>query len=399
MYVAQEHSIYGSSRVGVDNRKDTLYMGAVYTPTWGGANTSHRALGLKSFELANHLGNVLVTVSDKPVYKVSSTTIFFNPEIPSTSDYYPFGAPIQGRGYSSETYRFGLQSQERDDEINGEGNSINFKYRMHDTRHGRFFARDPLAADYPWNSPYAFSENSIIDGIELEGAERLSVNTPGWIFSSNTVLRNETATEAQQNSATIGFALMLPTIAYSVGSIEKGGLNISSVSGRIARHMAEDNNMTIDGDIGTERGAFRHALWSATIANKFGNGIAQQIGNAHEGIPLVAQGNAHVDFSVGAPDNMLAADDVVDFLNNEIGRDIGSVLGGNVSPIDIARRVLNTQKNEGLWRAKQTHTGILISRTKITDRKYNTAMERLNSLNYFGMNKADREEITKTISR
>jgi hypothetical protein len=24
MYVAQEHSIYGSSRVGVDNRKDTL---------------------------------------------------------------------------------------------------------------------------------------------------------------------------------------------------------------------------------------------------------------------------------------------------------------------------------------------------------------------------------------
>jgi hypothetical protein len=270
---------------------------------------------------------------------------------------------------------------------------------MHDTRLRRFFARDPLAADYPWNSPYAFSENRIIDGIELEGAERLSVNTPGWIFSSNTVLRNETATEAQQNSATIGFALMHPTIAYSVGSVEKGGLNISSVSGRIARHMAEDKNMTIDGDIGTERGALRHALWSATIANKFGNGIAQQIGNAHEGIPLVAQGNAHVDFSVGAPDNMLAADDVVDFLNNEIGRDIGSVLGGNVSPIDIARRVLNTQKNEGLWTAKQTHTGILISRTKITDKQYNTAMERLNSLNYFGMNEADREEITKTISR
>jgi len=78
MYVAQEHSIYGSSRVGVDNRKDTLYMGAVYTPTWGGVGTSRRALGLKSFELANHLGNVLVTVSDKPIYTVSSTTILFN---------------------------------------------------------------------------------------------------------------------------------------------------------------------------------------------------------------------------------------------------------------------------------------------------------------------------------
>ncbi len=35
----------------------------------------------------------------------------------------------------------------------------------------RFFAVDPLAAKYPHNSPYAFSENRVIDGIELEGLE------------------------------------------------------------------------------------------------------------------------------------------------------------------------------------------------------------------------------------
>lgn len=34
-----------------------------------------------------------------------------------------------------------------------------------------FFATDPLEKNYPWNSPYAFSENRVIDGIELEGAE------------------------------------------------------------------------------------------------------------------------------------------------------------------------------------------------------------------------------------
>lgn len=61
-----------------------------------------------------------------------------------------------------------------DNEVKGEGNSINFKYRMHDPRVGRFFARDPLTANYPWNSPYAFSENRVIDGIELEGAEYMS---------------------------------------------------------------------------------------------------------------------------------------------------------------------------------------------------------------------------------
>ena len=73
-------------------------------------------------------------------------------------------------GYSNE-YRYGFQGQEKDDEIKGAGNSINYKYRMHDPRLGRFLSIDPLAPDYPHNSPYAFSENRVIDGVELEGLE------------------------------------------------------------------------------------------------------------------------------------------------------------------------------------------------------------------------------------
>lgn len=42
---------------------------------------------------------------------------------------------------------------------------------MHDPRVGRFFAIDPLFKDYPYNSTYAFSENRVIDSIELEGLE------------------------------------------------------------------------------------------------------------------------------------------------------------------------------------------------------------------------------------
>jgi len=75
------------------------------------------------------------------------------------------------KGLVSEVYEYSFQAQEHDDEIKGPGNSINYKYRMHDTRLGRFFAVDPLAAKYPWNSPYAFSENRVIDGVELEGLE------------------------------------------------------------------------------------------------------------------------------------------------------------------------------------------------------------------------------------
>lgn len=73
--------------------------------------------------------------------------------------------------YGDWDYRYAFQGQERDDEIKGAGNSINYKYRMHDPRIGRFFAIDPLAYYFPHNSPYAFSENRVLDGVELEGQE------------------------------------------------------------------------------------------------------------------------------------------------------------------------------------------------------------------------------------
>lgn len=67
--------------------------------------------------------------------------------------------------------RYGFQGQESDNEIKGNGNSVNFKYRVHDPRLGRFLSIDPLYKDYPWNSPYAFSENKVIRYVELEGLE------------------------------------------------------------------------------------------------------------------------------------------------------------------------------------------------------------------------------------
>lgn len=65
---------------------------------------------------------------------------------------------------------------------------------MHDPRIGRFFATDPLAPDYPWNSPYAFSENRVVDSRELEGLEQIHYklvldsqgNTSSFEIVSNT---------------------------------------------------------------------------------------------------------------------------------------------------------------------------------------------------------------------
>ena len=82
-----------------------------------------------------------------------------------------FGSLVPNRHKSTDDYRYGFQGQEKDNEIKGEGNSLNYTFRMHDPRVGRFFAIDPLFKTYSYNSPYAFSENRVIDGIDLEGSE------------------------------------------------------------------------------------------------------------------------------------------------------------------------------------------------------------------------------------
>ena len=87
------------------------------------------------------------------------------------NDYSTFGMLVPNRNYQSPEYRYGFQGQEKDDEIKGPGNSLNYTFRMHDPRVGRFLSLDPLSKKYPWNSSYAFSENRVIDGVELEGLE------------------------------------------------------------------------------------------------------------------------------------------------------------------------------------------------------------------------------------
>ncbi|KGO94611.1 hypothetical protein Q766_00365 [Flavobacterium subsaxonicum WB 4.1-42 = DSM 21790] len=80
---------------------------------------------------------------------------------------------VPNRHANTPEYRYGFQGQEMDDELKGEGNSLNYTFRMHDPRVGRFFAVDPLAPNYAYNSPYAFSENNVIAYIELEGLEKI----------------------------------------------------------------------------------------------------------------------------------------------------------------------------------------------------------------------------------
>lgn len=161
----------------------------------GSQNTAYNqtlwnhTVGKRTYELTNHLGNVLSVISDKVIpHNNGGSVDYYMADIRQSQDYSPFGVTLYGRNFSlsgADGFRFGFQGQESDDEVKGEGNSLNYEFRMHDPRLGRFFAIDPLVNNFPWNSPYAFSENRLIDGVEFEGLEvviyhRLNAKTNIW---------------------------------------------------------------------------------------------------------------------------------------------------------------------------------------------------------------------------
>jgi photosystem II stability/assembly factor-like uncharacterized protein len=191
--ISEQH-LYGSGRLGIrraavaeeDNEDDLLYKGlftASIDPIEGNffnkIYTSNNILtlypnkawdrrGQKQYEMSNHLGNVLCTVSDRRSGILDGLAIAaYESEILSASDYYPFGMQMPGRSYSSGDYRFGFNGMERVDEISGVGNHYTAEYWEMDPRVLRRWNTDPVVKH--WESPYAIFHNNPIFFTDPQG--------------------------------------------------------------------------------------------------------------------------------------------------------------------------------------------------------------------------------------
>jgi len=156
-----EISMYGSSRLGVWNINRNVDNSHLDTVDYS-SYSSKFIRGNKLFELSNHLGNVLTTISDKHIGVDStgdSTVDYYKADVVTANDYYPFGMEMPGRKYSNGSgYRYGFNGQEKDKELNE--NFTTATYWEYDARIGRRWNRDPVAKEY--ESPYAtFSNNPI----------------------------------------------------------------------------------------------------------------------------------------------------------------------------------------------------------------------------------------------
>jgi len=107
-------------------------------------------------------------------------------------DYYPFGALKPGRIYSSSEYKFGFNSLEKDNEIKGNGNSINYGARIYDPRVSRFLSIDPISSQFPFYSPYQFAGLKPTWAIDLDGREELPYWERSEYNSSDAVLTKST---------------------------------------------------------------------------------------------------------------------------------------------------------------------------------------------------------------
>jgi RHS repeat-associated protein len=76
---------------------------------------------------------------------------------------------MPNRSFSSSSYRYGFNGQEKDDEVKGEGNSLDFGARINDPRIGKWLSVDPWASRYPWQSPYVSMDNTPIVKIDPTG--------------------------------------------------------------------------------------------------------------------------------------------------------------------------------------------------------------------------------------
>ncbi len=79
-------------------------------------------------------------------------------------------------------YRFGFNGMEKDDEVKGNGNSLDFGARIYDPRIGRWLSTDPSERRYPGISPYNYVFNNPLifdDPTGMDGRLTVTKNENG----------------------------------------------------------------------------------------------------------------------------------------------------------------------------------------------------------------------------
>ncbi|WP_139112906.1 glycosyl hydrolase 108 family protein [Mucilaginibacter sp. PPCGB 2223] len=172
----REQDLYGSSMLGIWRPNVDLSLTHVNDTVADRSNT----LGLKQYQLTNHLDNVLVTITDRRLQvsdnQSTPSLAYLLADVVTAQSYYAFGMEQPGLTFNSGTYRYGFNGKENDNDVKGDGDQQDYGMRIYDPRLGRFLSVDPLTRDYAYYTPYQFAGNRPIDAVDVDGLEEKTVN-------------------------------------------------------------------------------------------------------------------------------------------------------------------------------------------------------------------------------
>lgn len=181
-----------------------------------------------------------------------------------------------------------------------------------------------------------------------------------------------------------GFALRNPRAAWGIGpGVIHNSTNISTKATRFATkgNILYGTNKDEE-ELGSENGAFRHALWQAEIASRYGETVARRAGNAHEIEPGINLNNRRFN-------HLANADQTTDLLNNQIGRAIGRNNPKKNSK-ELALLLLDEFKNNGLYVSEADKDGFWnVKKRKLSEDKYDSLRSKYNIMDEYGFTEDD----------
>lgn len=272
--------------------------------------------GNKIYELTDHRGNVLATVSDKKIQVDANNdgiVDYYVADVVSATDYSTFGAQLPGRTYQSEKYRYSINGQEKSDELNP--NLTTAMYWEYDSRIGRRWNTDPKPV--VGVSDYA-------------------------VFDNNPILRTDPD----------GDCPICGLIGAGIGALVGGGIEIAT---QLYKNRGTNNSLnwkavagsTLQGAItGGVAGLTGGASLIVTVtASGTANAVGGAVNNAIQGKKITVRSVA-TDFAIGAvtggiTHNLAKTNIVAQSLTQQEGRIINYTLNNGKILFN------NSMKNSG----------------------------------------------------
>jgi RHS repeat-associated protein len=135
-----------------------------------------RHFDIKNYELKDHLGNVRTIVGDVKIPTITGLypSSPYTADVKNRTEYYPYGWEIKLVGGVADNKRYGYNGKERDNDVKGEGNQLDFGAREYDPRIARLSSLDPFKELFASESPYLYAGDNPIIFIDLDGKKKQS---------------------------------------------------------------------------------------------------------------------------------------------------------------------------------------------------------------------------------